>query len=73
MARAAGHADTGQCGLQEAMLHYAAIFLAIAVVAAVFGFAGIAAGGASIAKVSFFVFLAFAAATIAASMLKKGD
>lgn len=40
------------------MLQWAFIFLAIAVVAAVLGFGGIAAGAAGIAKVLFFIFLA---------------
>ncbi|MFT3859588.1 MAG: DUF1328 domain-containing protein [Aquabacterium sp.] len=39
------------------MLHYAAVFFVIALIAAVFGFGGIAAGAASIAKVLFFIFL----------------
>lgn len=39
------------------MLHYAAVFFIIALIAAVFGFGGIAAGAASIAKVLFFIFL----------------
>lgn len=39
------------------MLYYAALFFVIAVVAAVFGFGGIAAGAVGIAKVLFFVFV----------------
>lgn len=39
------------------MLHYAAVFLIIALIAAVFGFGGIAVGAASIAKILFVVFL----------------
>ncbi len=39
------------------MLRWTAIFLVIAIVAAIFGFTGIAAGAASIAKTIFFVFL----------------
>jgi uncharacterized membrane protein YtjA (UPF0391 family) len=39
------------------MLHYAIVFLIIALIAAVFGFGGIAVGAASIAKVLFVVFL----------------
>jgi uncharacterized membrane protein YtjA (UPF0391 family) len=35
------------------------LFLIIALVAAVFGFTGIASGAASIAKVLFFIFIAF--------------
>ena len=39
------------------MLYWAAVFFVIAIVAAIFGFGGIAAGAVSIAKVLFFVFL----------------
>jgi uncharacterized membrane protein YtjA (UPF0391 family) len=39
------------------MLHWAAVFLIIALVAAVFGFGGIAAPAIGIAKVLFFVFI----------------
>ena len=40
------------------MLHYTVIFFVIALIAAVFGFTGIAAGATEIAKILFFVFLA---------------
>ena len=40
------------------MLQYAAVFFVIALIAAVFGFTGIAVGAAEIAKVLFFIFLA---------------
>ncbi|HEU5091063.1 MAG TPA: DUF1328 domain-containing protein [Nitrospira sp.] len=39
------------------MLKWAAIFFVIALIAAAFGFTGIAAGAASIAKVLFYLFL----------------
>lgn len=39
------------------MLHYAVVFLVIALIAAVFGFGGIAAGAAGIAKLLFVIFL----------------
>lgn len=42
------------------MLHYAVVFLVIALVAALFGFGGIAAGAVEIAKILFFVFLVLA-------------
>jgi uncharacterized membrane protein YtjA (UPF0391 family) len=41
-----------------AMLKWAFVFLIISLVAALFGFSGIAAGAADIAKVLFFIFLA---------------
>jgi uncharacterized membrane protein YtjA (UPF0391 family) len=39
------------------MLHYAVVFLVIALIAALFGFGGIAAAASGIAQVLFFVFL----------------
>lgn len=42
------------------MLHYAVVFFIIALVAAVLGFGGIAAGAAGIAKLLFFVFVGMA-------------
>ena len=39
------------------MLHYAVVFFVIALIAALFGFGGIAAGAVGIAKILFFVFL----------------
>lgn len=39
------------------MLRWAATFFIIAIIAAIFGFGGIAEGAASIAKVLFFIFL----------------
>jgi uncharacterized membrane protein YtjA (UPF0391 family) len=39
------------------MLYWAAVFFIIALVAAIFGFGGLAAGAATIAKVLFFIFV----------------
>jgi uncharacterized membrane protein YtjA (UPF0391 family) len=39
------------------MLHYTIVFLVIALIAALLGFGGLAAGAASIAKILFVVFL----------------
>ena len=39
------------------MLHYAVVFFIIALVAALFGFGGIAAGAVEIAKMLFYIFL----------------
>jgi uncharacterized membrane protein YtjA (UPF0391 family) len=39
------------------MLWYAWVFLLVAIIAAVFGFGGIAVGAAEIAKILFFVFV----------------
>ena len=41
----------------DPMLHYAVVFLIIALIAAVFGFGGVAAGAAGIAKLLFVIFL----------------
>jgi uncharacterized membrane protein YtjA (UPF0391 family) len=45
------------------MLHYAVVFLVIALIAAVLGFGGIAAGAAGIAKILFVVFVILAVGT----------
>jgi uncharacterized membrane protein YtjA (UPF0391 family) len=42
---------------EKSMLHYAIGFLVVALIAAVFGFGGIAVGAAGIAKVLFVMFL----------------
>lgn len=53
------------------MLHYAAVFFVIALIAAVFGFGGIAAGAASIAKVLFFIFLIGFVISLIVGMLQR--
>jgi uncharacterized membrane protein YtjA (UPF0391 family) len=53
------------------MLNYAVIFLVIALIAAVFGFGGIAAGAVEIAKILFFVFVILAIISFVVSMLRK--
>jgi len=45
-------------GVEVAMLHYAWVFLVLAIIAAIFGFGGIAVAAAGIAKILFFIFLA---------------
>lgn len=45
------------------MLHYAVVFLVIALIAAVLGFGGIAASAAGIAKLLFYIFAALAVAS----------
>jgi uncharacterized membrane protein YtjA (UPF0391 family) len=42
------------------MLHWAAVFFVIAIIAAIFGFGGIAASATGIAKILFFAFLVIA-------------
>jgi uncharacterized membrane protein YtjA (UPF0391 family) len=46
------------------MLHWAAVFFVIAIVAAVFGFGGIAASATGIAKVLFFAFVIMAVVSL---------
>lgn len=46
------------------MLHYALIFLAVAIIAAIFGFGGIASVSTGIAQILFFVFLVLFLVTI---------
>ncbi|MES2090605.1 MAG: DUF1328 domain-containing protein [Pseudomonadota bacterium] len=45
------------------MLHYAVVFFVIALIAAIFGFGGIAAEAVGIAKILFLVFAILAAAS----------
>jgi uncharacterized membrane protein YtjA (UPF0391 family) len=53
------------------MLHYAVVFFIIALIAAVFGFGGIAAGAVGIAKVLFFIFLVLAAVSLIANFARR--
>lgn len=53
------------------MLHYSVIFLVIALVAALFGFGGIASGAVEIAKILFFIFALIAIVTFVISLVKK--
>jgi uncharacterized membrane protein YtjA (UPF0391 family) len=46
------------------MLHWAAVFFVIALLAAVFGFGGIAASAAGVAKILFLVFLVLAVVSL---------
>jgi len=55
-----------------AMLHYAVVFLVIALIAAVFGFGGIAASAVGIAKILFIVFLVLAVASFLFGVIKRG-
>ncbi|MHB1198682.1 MAG: DUF1328 domain-containing protein [Polaromonas sp.] len=53
------------------MLHYSVVFLVIALIAAVFGFGGIAAGAVEIAKVLFFIFIIMAIVGFLLSVFRK--
>ena len=53
------------------MLYYAVVFFIIALIAARFGFGGIAAGAAGIAKILFVVFLIVALVTFLLSLARR--
>ncbi len=53
------------------MLRYALIFFVIALIAALFGFSGIAAGAVNIAQILFFVFIFLAVASFLFGAMKK--
>jgi uncharacterized membrane protein YtjA (UPF0391 family) len=54
------------------MLHYAVVFFVIALIAALFGFGGIAAGAAEIAKVLFFIFLVLFVVSLILGLFRRG-
>jgi uncharacterized membrane protein YtjA (UPF0391 family) len=53
------------------MLHYAVVFLVIALIAALFGFGGIAAGAVEIAKVLFFIFLVLFVVSLIVGLFRR--
>jgi uncharacterized membrane protein YtjA (UPF0391 family) len=53
------------------MLRYALIFFIVAIVAALFGFGGIAAGATEIAKILFFIFLVLFIVSLVAGLLRR--
>ena len=57
----------GKC---RTSVYYAVVFFVIALIAAVLGFGGLAAGAAGIAKLLFFVFLVLAVATFLFNLLR---
>jgi uncharacterized membrane protein YtjA (UPF0391 family) len=54
------------------MLHYAVVFFVIALIAALFGFGGIAAGAVEIAKVLFFIFLVLFVVSLVLGLFRRG-
>jgi uncharacterized membrane protein YtjA (UPF0391 family) len=54
------------------MLYYALAFFVVALIAAVLGFGGLAAGAAGIAKILFFAFLIGAAITLILGLARRG-
>jgi uncharacterized membrane protein YtjA (UPF0391 family) len=67
-----GQTFQGASERRRAMLYWAAVFFVIAIVAAIFGFGGIAAGAAEIAKILFFVFLVIFAITLILGLFGRG-
>ncbi|WP_395703539.1 DUF1328 domain-containing protein [Aquabacterium sp.] len=53
------------------MLHYAVVFFIIALVAALFGFGGIAAGAVGIAKMLFFIFVILAVVSFVYGLIRR--
>jgi uncharacterized membrane protein YtjA (UPF0391 family) len=53
------------------MLHYALVFFVVAIIAAVFGFTGIAVGAAEIAKILFFIFLLLFVVSLIAGLIRR--
>ena len=54
------------------MLHYATLFLVIALIAALLGFGGLVSGAAGIAKLLFGVFLVLALLSGAIGLMRRG-
>jgi len=65
-------AGKGAADRSVAMLYYAAVFFIIALVAALFGFGGIAAGAVSIAKILFIVFAVLTVASLLLGLFRSG-
>ncbi|HJV93827.1 MAG TPA: DUF1328 domain-containing protein [Azonexus sp.] len=53
------------------MLHYAVVFFIIAVIAALFGFTGIAAGAVEIAKILFFIFILLFVVSLVMGLVRR--
>jgi uncharacterized membrane protein YtjA (UPF0391 family) len=55
------------------MLKWSVIFFIVAIIAAIFGFGGVAAGAVSIAKILFFIFVVlFVISLVAGAFIGKG-
>lgn len=53
------------------MLHYAVVFFIVALIAALFGFTGIAAGAVEIAKILFFIFVLLFAVSLFMGLVRR--
>jgi uncharacterized membrane protein YtjA (UPF0391 family) len=58
-------------GQETLMLRYSLVFFVIALIAALLGFGGIAAGAVEIAKILFFIFAILAIASFVVSLLRR--
>jgi uncharacterized membrane protein YtjA (UPF0391 family) len=59
--------------MEERMLYWALVFFIVAIIAAIFGFGGIAVAAAGIAKILFFIFLViFLVALISGLVARRG-
>jgi len=56
---------------EDEMLHYALVFFLIALIAAVFGFGGVAVASAGIAKILFFLFLVVFLVTLVMGVARR--
>jgi len=53
------------------MLRWTLIFLVVSIIAAVFGFGGVAAASAGIARIMFFLFLILFVASLLAGLIRR--
>jgi uncharacterized membrane protein YtjA (UPF0391 family) len=53
------------------MLYWALIFFVVAIIAALLGFSGIAAGAATVAQALFFIFLAVFPVTLISGLMER--
>jgi uncharacterized membrane protein YtjA (UPF0391 family) len=56
---------------EATMLQAAAVFFIIAIIAAIFGFGGIAAGATEIAKILFFIFLVVFVVSLIMGLMRR--
>jgi uncharacterized membrane protein YtjA (UPF0391 family) len=66
-----GHARAQEITRGGPVLHYAVVFLVIALIAAVLGFGGIAADAAGLAKLLFYVFAGLSAVAFVLGLVRR--
>ena len=64
-------ASGGHKRKENVMLYWAAVFFVIALIAAILGFSGIAAGAASIAQVLFYIFLVIFLLSVILGLMRR--